>query len=180
MMRVALGDSFVVITTDPGEKHTGVTIEEVNVPKKTFQLLHAGEVNGLEESADYLEHAMHFYKCRLWVYEGFRLYADKANAKTYSEFPEIETIGAMQYVALKHRQSLHVHKQYASQIKVPNFSDATMKKVGVPLTMMPSGHTRDAFRHFVCYWTHTLKMPYPKMRGIYGSPLTSDMFHLLR
>lgn len=169
-MRMELGPSFNGIFTDPGAEHTGVVVVGIQVPQKTFTILWAGEINGLVESAYYLEHAVTYYKATLWCYEGFRLYAHMSGTKTWSSFPEVETIGAMKLIADKFRQSLHIKEQLARDIKIPPYADQQLRKMGVPLSMMPSGHTRDAFRHFLRYWCSELKLPYPEMEGIYGKP----------
>jgi hypothetical protein len=168
-MRMDLGKSFIGLWTDPGAVHTGFVVVSVNLTTKTFKIEWMGEVNGLEESAILLDQAVSGFGVRLWVYEGFRLYADKASVKIHSELEEVQTIGAMRLAALRYRQSLHVQKQFAVNIKVPNLGDNTLRlRMKAPMQSMPSGHTRDAFRHFLYTWCYKFNMPYPIMEGLYG------------
>lgn len=162
-----LGKSFVGIFTDPGAVHTGFTV--VKVHDKTFQILAASEVEGLWHSAQLVHEAYHDFGARLWCYEGFRLYMDKANVKVHSEFEEVQVIGAMRLAAMDYPH-LVVHKQFAHQIKVKPYEDSALRTMGFNLRSFPSGHTRDALRHFLRFWCAELKYGYPKVVNNYGYP----------
>jgi hypothetical protein len=166
-MRKELGENFVGLFTDPGAVHTGYVI--VAIGPRNFEILTAGEVNGLEASADLVNMAVTGFGATLWIYEGFRLYAHKAQVKVNDELEEVQTIGAMRYASRPYHQSLHISKQFASEIKIPPFEDDRLRVMGLDYRKhMPSNHTRDAFRHFLCYWCFKLKRGYPSIQGLKG------------
>lgn len=151
-MNKELGENFVGLFTDPGEVHTGYVIARLQ--PREFHVIEAGEVNGANASADLLERAVNVFGAIVWVYEGFRLYAHKKDVKTWSEFPEIETIGQMKQAARYVKPPLHIFKQYASQIKITPYEDKALQTAGLNLRLLPSVHTRDALRHLILFWGH--------------------------
>lgn len=155
-----------VLVTDPGAIHTGYVRAIVN--PLGINIVKWGEVLGWEASADLLTSEAR-KGITTWVYEGFRLYKHKAEAKVYSEFEEVQTIGAMRQAARPF--PIEIRKQWASEIKIPPLEDKAIEKMGLSLKQMPIIHTRDALRHLLCFWLFKLKGPMLEFDGLTGRPM---------
>lgn len=81
------------------------------------------------------------FKPDIIVIEAFRLYPWKANAKTWSSFPEVEVIGAIKHEC--YRLGFDWVEQGADTKAL--FNDEKLKKLG--LWKGFTAHGRDAIRH---------------------------------
>jgi len=84
------------------------------------------------------------------VVEEYRLYPDKAKTQSYSDFPTVETIGALKYLA-RTRGILIVMQPAAAKRPATGFASA-MKIPMLSYQKGQSRHAKDAELHGI-YWT---------------------------
>lgn len=141
---------MVILGLDPGET-TGTTIFEIPKEVKTIPVTgnmqqymkYSGELKTWEE----IQNVKDQYKPDIIVFEEFRLYAEKAQSKTRSDFPEVKIIGQIELIASI--SNIPTFKQNASIVK--NFyTDDKLKALN--LWIRGNKHARDAIRHVLYFY----------------------------
>lgn len=128
----------IAISIDPG-KHNGMSIwsydEDGNYNMIVSAAIHKTLLFEMLEERD----------LDLIIYEGYRLYADKAQTMIGNEFETPQIIGVIKYIAKK--KNIPLVMQMASTKKF--FDDNRLKKMNMA---PPTMHAKDSVRHFLYYY----------------------------
>lgn len=126
------------LSIDPGG-HNGVSLWEYDI-QGNYEMILADAINKFE-LYQYLE----TMNLDLIIYEGFRLYADKAQTMINNELETPQIIGVIKYIAYKRGIPLEMQMATCKRF----FDDNRIKKMGFnPPTM----HAKDSIRHFLHFY----------------------------
>jgi hypothetical protein len=132
-----MGLKYKALSIDPG-KHNGVSLWEYD-KDGNYEMYNA---SAIDKQALY--NLIEYGDMDLIIYEGYRLYADKAQTMIGNEFETPQIIGVIKYLADK--RSIPTVMQMATCKRF--FDDKRIKKMGFnPPTM----HAKDSIRHWL-YW----------------------------
>lgn len=146
---------MTILGLDPGES-TGTAVFDIPdiikiIPIKgdlKKWLIYEDELKDWREIASVVEQ----YEPQVIVFEEFRLYAEKAQSKTRSDFPEVKIIGQIEMIAETNK--IPTYKQSASIAKT-FYTDAKLKQLN--LWMRGERHARDAIRHVLYFYDFNRK-----------------------
>ena len=146
----------ILISVDPGDKHTGIAVWVLEQQTKMWTCAHVAEL-GLTEAEDFIAAEAEAGTLTRLVVERFQLYSDKAQLQTGSEFETSQLIGSLKYIARLH--GIPVVLQGAS-IKKPTQGILRAKKAkSLAKAWQAGGHAFDAELHGFYYLVKTAGVP---------------------